>query len=361
MRGVWRRLSSPDDVLALMDTSAEGVVACVADAGATFLAPIFDELTAVVCLSGTPLSHIGIVSREYQVPCVMSAVFASRRTGRRRRDRGRLQRRRTASCGGPRDRSARCGLGSRPMQRVVPLPQRDLVRADDAAHCARVRADSRHRVHRRRVRRVLPPLSRDGAGDRGRRAAGGPRARRPPSSRRRSTPSTCGRSRTSRCSAARCSRERACSMSTSEVAEHRAGPRLLGARRARLPVRRRHASGVGRRRRRDAVPRHVRGHRERMPAVARRRRARAHVAAQRARHVVPVPAVVRHALGLPGHRSVPPRRRADVAAPVVQPARRRRTSRGAARCRREMPYSDVLAAFVLDDASTSASPTSARR
>jgi signal transduction protein with GAF and PtsI domain len=75
VRGSWRRLTSPDDVLELMDTTAEGVVACVADAGATFLAPIFDELTAVVCLSGTPLSHIGIVSREYQVPCVMSAVL----------------------------------------------------------------------------------------------------------------------------------------------------------------------------------------------------------------------------------------------------------------------------------------------
>ena len=43
--------------------------------GATFLAPIFDELTAVVCLSGTPASHIGIVSREYQVPCVMATEF----------------------------------------------------------------------------------------------------------------------------------------------------------------------------------------------------------------------------------------------------------------------------------------------
>jgi phosphoenolpyruvate-protein kinase (PTS system EI component) len=75
VRGKWRRLSSPDDVLTLMDSTAEGVVACVADAGATFLAPIFDELTAIVCLSGTPLSHIGIVSREYQVPCVMSAEF----------------------------------------------------------------------------------------------------------------------------------------------------------------------------------------------------------------------------------------------------------------------------------------------
>jgi signal transduction protein with GAF and PtsI domain len=65
-------LSSPEDVLELMDGTAEGIVACVADAGATFLAPIFDELTAVVCLSGTPQSHIGIVSREYQVPCVMA-------------------------------------------------------------------------------------------------------------------------------------------------------------------------------------------------------------------------------------------------------------------------------------------------
>jgi signal transduction protein with GAF and PtsI domain len=77
VRGTWKRLDTPDDVLALMDDTAEGVVACVADAGATFLAPIFDELTAVVCLSGTPLSHIGIVSREYQVPCVMSAVLTT--------------------------------------------------------------------------------------------------------------------------------------------------------------------------------------------------------------------------------------------------------------------------------------------
>jgi signal transduction protein with GAF and PtsI domain len=77
VQGEWRRLTSPDDVLTLMDSTAEGVVACVADAGATFLAPIFDELTAVVCLSGTPLSHIGIVSREYQVPCVMGTTLSA--------------------------------------------------------------------------------------------------------------------------------------------------------------------------------------------------------------------------------------------------------------------------------------------
>jgi phosphoenolpyruvate-protein kinase (PTS system EI component) len=58
-----------------MGTSAEGIVACVADAGATFLAPIYHERTGIVCTSGTPRSHIGIVSREFQVPCVMGCVF----------------------------------------------------------------------------------------------------------------------------------------------------------------------------------------------------------------------------------------------------------------------------------------------
>jgi len=72
VRGRWRMLVTPDDVLALMDSSAAEIVAGVQDAGATFLAPIFDELTAVVCFSGTPLSHIGIVSREYRVPCIMA-------------------------------------------------------------------------------------------------------------------------------------------------------------------------------------------------------------------------------------------------------------------------------------------------
>ena len=74
VEGVWRMLHSPDDVLALMDTGADGVIAGVRDAGATFLAPIFDELAAVVCMSGTPSSHIGIVSREYRVPCIMATT-----------------------------------------------------------------------------------------------------------------------------------------------------------------------------------------------------------------------------------------------------------------------------------------------
>lgn len=76
VRGRWRLLADPSDVIGLMDAGgAAGIVAGVHDAGATFLAPLFEDLTAVVCTSGTPLSHIGIVSREYQTPCVMAARF----------------------------------------------------------------------------------------------------------------------------------------------------------------------------------------------------------------------------------------------------------------------------------------------
>ena len=75
VRGTWRVLNGPDDILGLMDTGAEGVVALVRDAGATFLAPIYHEVTAVICTSGTPRSHIGIMCREFQVPCVTATVF----------------------------------------------------------------------------------------------------------------------------------------------------------------------------------------------------------------------------------------------------------------------------------------------
>ena len=75
VRGRFTPMEGPDDVLALMDTGAEGVVALVRDAGATFLAPIYHELTGIICTSGTRRSHIGIVSREFQVPCVMGCQF----------------------------------------------------------------------------------------------------------------------------------------------------------------------------------------------------------------------------------------------------------------------------------------------
>jgi phosphoenolpyruvate-protein kinase (PTS system EI component) len=70
-------MRGPDDVLAFMDEAPAGVIALVRDAGATFLAPIYHQLAGIVCTSGSPRSHIGIVSREYQLPCVMALEFAA--------------------------------------------------------------------------------------------------------------------------------------------------------------------------------------------------------------------------------------------------------------------------------------------
>jgi signal transduction protein with GAF and PtsI domain len=75
VRGTLRVLEGPDDVLGLLDGGAEGAIVLVRDAGATFLAPIYHLLAGVICTSGTVRSHIGIVSREFQVPCAMGVTF----------------------------------------------------------------------------------------------------------------------------------------------------------------------------------------------------------------------------------------------------------------------------------------------
>ena len=76
VRGLWTPLETPEEVIALADEGrAEGAIAFVEDAGATFLTLVFDELGAVVCRKGTPLSHIAIVSRETEVPCVIGMTF----------------------------------------------------------------------------------------------------------------------------------------------------------------------------------------------------------------------------------------------------------------------------------------------
>ena len=68
-------MESTDDVLDLMDAGSDGVIVLVRDAGATFLAPLYHELAGIICTGGTPRSHIGIVSREFQVPCTMGTRF----------------------------------------------------------------------------------------------------------------------------------------------------------------------------------------------------------------------------------------------------------------------------------------------
>jgi signal transduction protein with GAF and PtsI domain len=69
------KLEGPDDVLDLLDRGPEGHVVLIRDAGATFLAPLYHDLTAVICTGGTLRSHIGIVTRDFRLPCIMACEF----------------------------------------------------------------------------------------------------------------------------------------------------------------------------------------------------------------------------------------------------------------------------------------------
>jgi signal transduction protein with GAF and PtsI domain len=50
-------------------------IAVIDDSGGTLTAPILGQFKAVVCMGGTVRSHLGILTREYNVPCLMNATL----------------------------------------------------------------------------------------------------------------------------------------------------------------------------------------------------------------------------------------------------------------------------------------------
>jgi hypothetical protein len=75
-------VSKPEHVIDLLtDGVPEGTVAVIDDSGGTLTAPILDGFRAVICLGGTVRSHLGILTREYGIPCLMNAVIADLHDG----------------------------------------------------------------------------------------------------------------------------------------------------------------------------------------------------------------------------------------------------------------------------------------
>src|SRR5687768_9612730 len=72
VRGVVRKFTTPDDVLDVIDADLDEVIALVESGGTTFLSPILGRLGGLLCTSGTLRSHLAIVSREFQLPCLMA-------------------------------------------------------------------------------------------------------------------------------------------------------------------------------------------------------------------------------------------------------------------------------------------------
>ena len=72
--GTARVVSTIETVMDMLDEGVpEGTVAIIDDSGGTLTAPILEDFTAVVCKGGTIRSHLGILTREYRIPCLMAA------------------------------------------------------------------------------------------------------------------------------------------------------------------------------------------------------------------------------------------------------------------------------------------------
>ena len=72
--GIASYISDVDRVMEMLTGGVpENTVAIIDDSGGTLTAPILGRFTAVVCMGGTVRSHLGILTREYNVPCLMNA------------------------------------------------------------------------------------------------------------------------------------------------------------------------------------------------------------------------------------------------------------------------------------------------
>jgi hypothetical protein len=72
--GVVKYLETPSDVLALISSGTlKSYILLVRGGTTTFLAPALSTgATGILTMSGAPESHLGILSREFQTPCVMT-------------------------------------------------------------------------------------------------------------------------------------------------------------------------------------------------------------------------------------------------------------------------------------------------
>jgi phosphohistidine swiveling domain-containing protein len=82
--GIARYIRTNERVLSYL---AEGVppdtIAVIDDSGGTLTAPIIEQFAGVICAGGTIRSHLGILTREYNIPCLMNAKVAGIRDGER--------------------------------------------------------------------------------------------------------------------------------------------------------------------------------------------------------------------------------------------------------------------------------------
>jgi phosphohistidine swiveling domain-containing protein len=72
--GTARYVRSSEQVIEYMKSGVpDGSIAIIDDSGGTLTAPILEQFAGIICAGGTVRSHLGILAREYGIPCLMNA------------------------------------------------------------------------------------------------------------------------------------------------------------------------------------------------------------------------------------------------------------------------------------------------
>ena len=71
-------LDTPDEVLDFIDgPDVEETIVISRGGTTTFMSPaLMSGVAGLITLQGAPESHLGILSREFDIPCVMTTVFS---------------------------------------------------------------------------------------------------------------------------------------------------------------------------------------------------------------------------------------------------------------------------------------------
>ncbi len=82
--GIARYVRSSEQVMRFLTGGVPAeTVAIIDDSGGTLTAPILEQFTGIICMGGTVRSHLGILSREYGIPCFMNAKISGIKEGER--------------------------------------------------------------------------------------------------------------------------------------------------------------------------------------------------------------------------------------------------------------------------------------
>lgn len=84
VQGIARYVRTNERVMQyLSDGVPPGTIAIIDDSGGTLTAPILEEFAGILCAGGSVRSHLGILSREYNIPCFMNSKLNGIRDGDR--------------------------------------------------------------------------------------------------------------------------------------------------------------------------------------------------------------------------------------------------------------------------------------